>query len=280
MHGDAPDRAADWEPYLADLRRRGVFHGGSSIAAGTSHRRSGPPAPPPRSPASSASRSRPTSTPRPASPAPRSTRPAAPSSCASSRTTERIGCSGAARAAQLAELEGAHQRELGRLRGALGQEGELEAGAVGAHRGHGVVEGISQERPAVQRGNPGLAALVLVIGLELGVADLIFVALSDARHRFGGKLGGEALGRGVGVRLRLLAARLGGRGGIAGAALPCLLRWPAPAPPVDLPRDLLGSAADARRRAAHHGIRSAIRLGLERTAGHAELELHARHSTL
>lgn len=45
MHGDAPDRAADWEPYLADLRRRGVFRGGSSIAAGTSHRRSGPPAP-------------------------------------------------------------------------------------------------------------------------------------------------------------------------------------------------------------------------------------------
>jgi hypothetical protein len=45
MHGDASDRAADWDPYLADLRRRGVFRGGSSIAAGTSHRRLGPPAP-------------------------------------------------------------------------------------------------------------------------------------------------------------------------------------------------------------------------------------------
>lgn len=122
--------------------------------------------------------------------------------------------------------------------------------------------------------------MVLVIGRELGVADLIFVALADARPRLGGELGDEALGRGVGVRLRLLAAQLGGRGGVAGAALPCLLRWPAPAPPVDLPRDLLGSAADARRRAAHHGIRSAIRLGQERTAGRAELELQARLSTL
>ncbi len=46
MHGDAADRASDWEPYLRGLRDRGVFRGGSSIAEGTSHRRDGNPEPP------------------------------------------------------------------------------------------------------------------------------------------------------------------------------------------------------------------------------------------
>ena len=46
MHGDAADRASDWEPYLSELRRRGIFRGGSSIAEGTCHRREGKPGSP------------------------------------------------------------------------------------------------------------------------------------------------------------------------------------------------------------------------------------------
>jgi hypothetical protein len=46
MHADAEDRAADWEPYLNELGRRGVLRGGSAIGEGTCHRRSGTPAAP------------------------------------------------------------------------------------------------------------------------------------------------------------------------------------------------------------------------------------------
>ena len=41
MHDDAPDPVGDWAPYLAGLRARGCFEGGSEIGDGICVTRSG-----------------------------------------------------------------------------------------------------------------------------------------------------------------------------------------------------------------------------------------------
>lgn len=41
MHDDATGSEGDWGPYLADLGRKGVFDGGSSIGGGLCARKSG-----------------------------------------------------------------------------------------------------------------------------------------------------------------------------------------------------------------------------------------------
>ncbi|HAH11476.1 MAG TPA: hypothetical protein DCL54_18605 [Alphaproteobacteria bacterium] len=48
MHDDltSPEETAAWGPYLAELRKAGVFEGGSSIGKGDSVRKSGAVAPP------------------------------------------------------------------------------------------------------------------------------------------------------------------------------------------------------------------------------------------
>src|SRR5262249_3824322 len=123
--------------------------------------------------------------------------------------------------AQLAEHDGAHQRGLAGAGALLDLERELEAGVVvgsGARRpgrGDRVVERIAQEGPAGELGVARVLALVLVVGLGRGGADLVLVALASTAAGLRRELRGVRRGRRValaGALGRLVGGRARARG--------------------------------------------------------------------